>query len=757
MYCRVKIIVKGAVQGVGFRPFIFRLANEFGLKGFVLNSSSGVLIEAENDKPILDNFILRIQKEKPPASIINSLEFSFLDPVNFNLFEIRESSDDETKSTLILPDISVCCDCVNEMLDPKNRRYLYPFINCTNCGPRYSIIEALPYDRPNTSMREFLMCDDCKQEYLDPSNRRFHAQPIACHACGPQVKFYNNLSNYLAEKNDAINLLIQKIIEGKIIALKGIGGYQLIADAGNDTAVKELRKRKHREEKPFALMFPDLQSVKSICEVDELEERLLLSPESPIVILKKKNLENSLINISELVAPANPYLGIMLPYSPLHHLLIKQLNKPIIATSANISEEPIIIDDNEAFEKLNNIADYFLIHNREILRQVDDSIARIVAGREMIIRRARGFAPLPFQYKGLKTNFLSVGAHLKNTISMNVGENIFLSQHIGDLSSAEACSAFEKTIQDFQSLYNVKNHTIVSDLHPDYYSTNYAKTKTESLFQIQHHCAHIAACAAENELDDELLGVCWDGTGYGDDGKIWGGEFFLYSKQEIKRAAHFHYFPLPGGDYAVKEPRRTAIGLMYEIFKDEVFNQHIIVKNFSADEIALIKQALIKKINCPLTSSAGRLFDAVSSLLNISQRMRFEGQAAMNLEFIAGNFTEEIYNYDLIENETIVIDWQKMFLEILDEIKNDVSSEIISAKFHNTMTEIICTIAKRFHKEKVVLSGGVFQNVYLLKRTIEKLTASGFKPYWHQRIPTNDGGISVGQIVAANNILNSNK
>ena len=524
---RVKITIHGAVQGVGFRPFIFRLASELNLKGFVLNSSAGVQIEAEGEKYILDSFVLRIEKEKPKAAIINSLEFSFLDETGFNKFEIVKSNDADEKTTLIVPDIAVCDDCLNELYDPNDRRYLYPFINCTNCGPRFSIINSLPYDRPNTSMYEFEMCDDCRKEYEDPANRRFHAQPVACPKCGPHIELWDSSGNLISKNHSTINNAIEKIKEGKIIALKGIGGFQLIVDATDIKAVDELRIRKHREEKPFAVMFPNIESVKEICVVNDFEERLLLSPEAPIVLLKKhvnKDIEKI---ISPSVAPGNPYLGVMLAYSPLHHLLLNELGKPIVATSANISEEPIIIDENEALNKLKNIADYYLVNNRKIVRHVDDSIVRVILGREMVLRRARGYAPLPIQNKiNLNGNkILAVGGHLKNTIALSVGNNIFSSQHIGDLSTQEAEKTFEDVINDFEKLYEVKTDNIVSDLHPDYISTKFAKTKNKNLTQVQHHTAHIAACVAENQIDDEVLGVSWDGTGYGTDGNIWGGNF----------------------------------------------------------------------------------------------------------------------------------------------------------------------------------------------------------------------------------------
>ncbi|HDZ59115.1 MAG TPA: carbamoyltransferase HypF, partial [Ignavibacteriales bacterium] len=469
---RIHIAIGGAVQGVGFRPFVYRTATNLGLTGFVLNNSLGVFIEAEGEESLLKIFLKNIEEEKPPLSVITSLEHSFLDPAGYDKFEIKESEMNDEVAAFILPDIAVCDDCLKEMLDPNDRRYLYPFINCTNCGPRFSIIESLPYDRPNTSMKNFEMCDDCRKEYEDPVNRRFHAQPVACPKCGPHLSLWDENGNTLAEKEDALLHTAELIRNGKIVALKGLGGFQLIVDASNDDAVKRLRERKHREEKPFALMFPGLNSIREACEVSETEKRVLHSPASPIVLLKRKDgNDNRATTISKFIAISNPYLGAMLPYTPLHHLLLKELNIPIVATSANLSEEPICIDEPGALERLNGIADYYLVNNRPIVRHVDDSIVRVIKNREMVMRRARGYAPLPVhlsdQQKVLNDEkILAVGGHLKNTISLKVNSNVFTSQHIGDLSTEEANKTFKKVIDDFQVLYDLKPSVIISDLHP---------------------------------------------------------------------------------------------------------------------------------------------------------------------------------------------------------------------------------------------------------------------------------------------------
>lgn len=752
MIFRVKINIRGAVQGVGFRPFIYRLAADLNLNGFVYNSSQGVFIEVEGEKQIINEFIFRIEKEKPEFSFITGMEFSFLDPVGFSNFEIRESTNDENKSTIILPDIAVCEDCLNEMNNPSDRRFHYPFINCTNCGPRFSIIESLPYDRPNTSMKIFEMCDECKAEYENPLDRRFHAQPIACPKCGPHVEFLDTQEGKKILGEEAINATADRIREGKIVALKGLGGFQLIVDARDNEAVNRLRDRKHRDEKPFALMFPSIESIKEICDLSELERRLLLSPESPIVLLKKKaDIE---YDIAESVAPDNPYLGIMLPYTPLHHLLLNELNFPIVATSGNISEEPMCIDEEEAFEKLGEIADYFLVHNRPIVRQVDDSIVRIVLDREMVLRRARGYAPLPITFSNDEDNeksILAVGGHLKNNIALKIGSNVFVSQYIGDLSTESAYKTFIKVIDDFKTLYNSEPSEVVSDMHPAYLSTNYAKLITDNHKSVQHHFAHIESCRTENQVTGAALGVAWDGTGYGLDGTIWGGEFFISDENTFSHVAQFRQFQLPGGEKAIKESRRSAIGILYELYGAEIFNDALLFEemNFNENELEIIKSMLDKNINSPRTSSAGRLFDAVSSLLGISHCSNYEGQSAMKLEFAVDKNESGKYHFELKENGKFIIDWQAMIESIIDDRKKGVDVTNISTKYHNTLSEIILYISEILSEEKVVLSGGCFQNLYLTEKTVELLENKNHKVYVHQRIPPNDGGIALGQIAAA--------
>ena len=795
-FVRLHISLHGAVQGVGFRPFVYRLAVGMNLKGWVLNSSQGVFIEIEGGRESVDDFTSRLQREKPARAYIQGMETSFLDPVGFKEFEIKESEPGGVKSALVIPDIAICPECATEILDPANRRYLYPFTNCTNCGPRFSIMRALPYDRPNTTMAGFMMCEKCLAEYSDPSNRRFHAQPNACPDCGPHLELWDESGAVLESRSESLFKAAQAVRDGKIVALKGIGGFQLLADARNDEAVARLRERKHREEKPFALMFPAMAMVKQYCEVSGLEERLLSSPEGPIVLVRRLTLSRltsvvsgnsggkTLTRLSPSLAPRNPYLGVMLPYTPLHLILMRELGFPVVATSGNISEEPICIDEHEALERLGGIADLLLVHNRPIERQVDDSVVRVVSGRAQVIRRARGYAPFPVEVEGISDHsVLAVGGHLKNTIAVNAGDNVFISQHIGDLSTEGARRTFEKTVSDFQRLYEITPEIVVHDLHPDYSSSQFADQIPGHKLAVQHHFAHVAACMAENRLEGPVLGVSWDGTGLGDDRTIWGGEFLLVDGDSYERVATLRSFRLPGGETSIKEPRRTALGVLYEIFGDEAFELKNLppVREFDAKSLSVLKKMLYSGFNSPVTTSAGRLFDAVSSILGIRQAVSFEGQGAMELEFAAdGQRCEETYGFEIVRGEKqegrskklemgsrkseagnqmpeaerpgatcAVVDWRQMIREIVAEVSSGANAGLISVKFHNTLAEIIVEVANRIARDKVVLTGGCFQNRYLSERTVERLRVAGFKPYWHQLVPPNDGGISLGQMFVA--------
>jgi len=736
----VLINIQGTVQGVGFRPFVYRLAHELNIKGWIINSSEGVTIEAQGIETNVNEFLTRLKTDKPANSVINDLNFTGEKIKNFTKFEIRESNNTLSKAALILPDLATCPDCLKELFDPHNRRYLYPFTNCTNCGPRFSIIESIPYDRQNTTMKDFHMCNECRKEYENPMDRRFHAEPIACPNCGPQIKLYDNERKFI-ECENVFKAVSKLILKGKIIALKGLGGYQLIADARNSNAVKKLRERKHRDEKPFAMMFPSIELVKECCKVSSAEENLLLSAQSPIVLLKKK--ENTIV--AEEVSPLNNNYGIMLPYTPLHHIVMEELNIPLVATSGNITDEPICIEDEEAFEKLNGIADYFLTHNRKIVRQVDDSVTRIIKGKPFMIRRARSYAPYPVIFNEEVLPAIAVGGQLKNTVAISNGKNIFISQHIGDLDTKEAYNAFKKIISDFKKLYDINPEYIISDLHPDYVSTKFAQSSGLKHIQVQHHYAHILSCIAENKIDGEVLGISWDGTGLGTDGNIWGGEFLKVNKDKFERFAHFKYFALPGGEKAIKEVWRIGASLLYNATgnKDKVKDHY---SNYNAQSVL---DLIEKKINSPLCSSAGRLFDGVSSIIGVNQYAAYEGQAAIQLEnSITSEVINDSYRFEIIKTKenNYIIDWQSVIKEILVDLKDNISRGIISVKFHNALIEMIVKVCELSKINKIAMSGGSFQNKYIIERTIDKLNDKGFVVYRQSEIPTNDAGISLGQM-----------
>jgi hydrogenase maturation protein HypF len=767
---RLKMILRGAVQGVGFRPFVYRLATDLKLNGCISNTAQGVFIEVEGSRNFLEQFQRRIQTEKPPLAIVQSVKSSFLDAIGYDAFEICESQERGDKTAFILPDIATCADCLREILDPNNRRFRYPFTNCTHCGPRFSIVEALPYDRSNTSMKKFVMCDECEREYQDPLDRRFHAQPNACPKCGPHLEFWRKAGEPIAMRDDALRIAAKAVRAGQIVALKGLGGFQLIVDARSEAAVLRLRQRKIREEKPFALMYPSVAAIGADCDVSELEERLLLSPEAPIVLVGRARRARR-TGLAESIAPRNPNRGVMLPYSPLHHLLMQELNFPIVATSGNVSDEPICTDEHEALHRLQGIADVFLVHNRPIVRHADDSVVRVMCGREMMLRRARGYAPLPIAIrsrteKQKSKNVLAVGAHLKNAVALKIDDNIFVSQHIGDLETKEAYSAFRRTCADLPRLYDAKIDVVACDMHPDYLSSKYSDdvagragsplpaangahgVTRPTKISVQHHFAHVAACMAENQIEPPALGVVWDGTGYGLHGTIWGGEFLLATRDgAFERVAHFRHFRLPGGDRAIKEPCRSALGVLYEIFHEHAWDFSTV--DLSEKEKSLLEQMLEKQVNAPLTSSAGRLFDAVASVIGLRQRVSFEGQAAMELEFARRPDVGDAYPFRIEQGKPMTVDWEPMIRELLADVNRKESSGVISAKFHNALAEMIVVVAKKIGEQNVVLTGGCFQNCYLTERAVARLREENFTAYWHKQIPPNDGGIALGQAVAA--------
>jgi len=746
---RLRVTIRGAVQGVGFRPFVYRLATEMGLRGWVNNSPQGVFIEVEGPNESLETFLLRLQAEKPSLSFIQSLEYSLLEPAGYDGFQITPSKATGERVAVILPDIATCPQCLDELFDANDRRYRYPFTNCTLCGPRFSIIRSLPYDRANTTMASFAMCPDCRREYEDPSDRRFHAQPDACSVCGPRLALLDAQGILLAGDNDALRQAADALREGRILALKGMGGFQLLVDARNEDAVQRLRERKRREEKPLAVMFPDLLSLRRYATVSPLEERLLASPESPIVLLER--LPDS--DIAPSVAPGNPYIGGMLPYTPLHHLLLRDLGFPVVATSGNLHDEPITTEEADAVASIGSVADLFLTHNRPIERHVDDSVARVQLGREMLLRRARGYAPLPIAIKRTLPPLLAVGGHLKNAVAVSRGSEVVVSQHIGDLETPKAHAAFCKVIGDLLSLYEVRPLAVAHDKHPDYLSTQWARASGYPLIAVQHHHAHLASCMAENELEGEVLGVTWDGAGYGDDDTLWGGEFLLGDAASYRRVAHFRHFRLPGGEAAIKEPRRSALGLLFEMDGAASFDADQLGTpdgpQLAESEARLLLQMMAKGVNSPVTSSAGRLFDAVAALLGIRPVCSFEGQAAMMVEFLAERGVEDGYPFELRPGEPLVIDWEPLFRAILRDRERDVAASVISAQFHNTLAEIIVAVAREAGAKRVALTGGVFQNRYLTERAYRRLESEGFRPFTHQRLPPNDGGIALGQIVVA--------
>ena len=741
---RLRVKLVGAVQGVGFRPFVYRVAKELNLKGYVLNDPSGVEIEVEGEKENLDLFLKRLHAEKPPLARIYSQEIEFLPPAGYQDFEIKKSLEKGEKEVVVLPDIATCEDCLRELFDPNDRRYLYPFINCTNCGPRFTIIEKLPYDRKNTTMKVFRMCKECQREYEDPLNRRFHAQPNACPLCGPWVSLYDSFGNLLAEKKEAIQILINKIKEGRIVAVKGIGGFHLVCDAANEEAVRTLRERKRRKEKPFAVMFRDLEQVLDYANPTELEKALLLSPERPIVLIEKKK------ELAPSVAPGLKKVGAFLPYSPLHHIILRELEFPVVATSGNLSEEPIVKDNEEALSRLSEFADYILVHNREIKRRCDDSVVKVIAGIPTPIRRSRGYAPLPVELPfKLPKKVLAVGGMLKNTFALAFDDKVFLSQHIGDVENLETLRVFEESVKDLMELYEFEPEVVVCDLHPRYETTRFAKEFSKELnvplIQVQHHYAHILSCMAENGLKEKVLGIAWDGTGYGTDGNLWGGEFLVADYEGFERFKHFSYIKLLGGEKAVKEPRRVALSILFELFGEEALNLDIpTTRAFKEAELKTLYRAWEKGVNAPLSSSAGRLFDAVASLLGIRQRLSYEGQAAMMLEDLYDPSEKSCYPFTIKREK---IDFKETFYEILKE-KNPQKA---ASRFINTLAQVCLEVANEAQIPTVCLSGGVMQNNPLVSRIKELLEKEGFKVYTHQKVPPNDGGIALGQVCAVLN------
>jgi hydrogenase maturation protein HypF len=739
----------------------------------VVNTSEGVDLEVEGPGENVERFFKSILSETPPLAYISSVERSDVLLKNDKIFEIRESRAGQERSALISPDVSICADCLRELRAPKDRRFRYPFINCTNCGPRYTIITDIPYDRnctncgprytiitdipydrAMTTMKKFKMCAACHEEYEDPTNRRFHAQPNACWDCGPRV-FLHDRNGFPIACETPIEKTVSLLKGGSIIAIKGLGGFHLAVDATNHKAVVRLRKRKGREEKPLALMVRDLEAAKEIVHVGQQEAKALISPQRPIVILKKRRFHG----LSSQVAPRNRYLGIMLPYTPLHYVLMEGPLKALVMTSGNISEEPINIDNKEAFKHLEGIADYFLVHNRDIYLRSDDSLIRVVDDMPRQIRRSRGYVPVPVflpDEMSRMPSILAVGAELKNTICITKENRAFLSQHVGDMENLETFEFFRLTISHLKGILEIKPKLLAHDLHPDYLSTKFAREQKEiPTVAIQHHHAHIVSCLAENGIKGPVIGLALDGTGYGADRQIWGGEILLADLTSYTRAAHFEYVPLPGGDAAAKFPWRMALSYLYKRFGEDLFNLPIkFVRDLDRQDAEIVLQMITKKVNSPFTSSCGRLFDAISSLVGLRQRIAYEGQAAVELEMCQNRSEEGKYPWGIEQtNGRLVLGTSEIIHGVVEDIKNGFSRGIISCRFHNTLIEMFTDTCLRLRDregiDQVAMSGGAFQNVTLMSGLTRSLTSHDFEVYTHRLVPTNDGGLALGQAVCA--------
>lgn len=759
MITRSQILVKGIVQGVGFRPFIYSHASRLALCGRVLNNTTGVLIEVEGNHHAIAQFIADITANPPPLSTIESVECSHdLAPVEYSDFLILESALEGDRFVPVSPDISTCGDCLKELFEPRDRRYRYPFINCTNCGPRFTIIQNTPYDRESTTMRDFAMCRECQAEYEDPLDRRFHAEPTACSRCGPQLYLLDAYGYEVELDADTIAQVRELLLQGKIFAIKGVGGFHLACDALNHDAVLHLRKRKYREDKPFAMMAESVWEIKKYCHVSPAEEELLDSKQRPIVLLQRRND----CTINEAVAAGVNSLGFMLPYSPLHHLLLNELGRPLVMTSGNVSDEPICFTDVEATRRLSDIADYFLLHDRRIHMRTDDSVVRVVNGREAIVRRSRGYAPAPIKMPfHFERQILACGAELKNTFCLTRDQYAFVSHHIGDLENLETLKSFTEGIEHFKRLFNLQPEAIAYDLHPEYLSTKYALAQTEIAMKlgVQHHHAHIASCMVDNRLDGEVIGVAMDGLGFGLDGKMWGGEFFVADYADAERIAHLDYVPMAGGVKAIREPWRMAATYLHHTFGDEFLDLKLpFVDGLARDSWKTLRSMLASGVNSPLTSSMGRLFDAVSGLLQVRSAINYEGQAAIELEGLAETDADESYEFEIDES---TIDARGVIRSAVEDLLDGQTRGRVSGKFHNGVARLIQSLAIRIRDQRqlnrVVMSGGVFQNVVLVNKTCALLRTAGFEVFTHSQVPANDGGISLGQAAIANARIKSGR
>ena len=761
MKLRKNIIIKGIVQGVGFRPFIHKLVSYYHLYGWVLNSDQGVEIDIEGEEIELKKFIVDIQKKLPPLAKIEEMNVVDLRPVNYSEFSIKKSiAKKDDNFVLVSPDISICTDCLKELFNPENRRFRYPFINCTNCGPRFTIIKDIPYDREKTTMHKFKMCPICQKEYENIEDRRYHAQPNACSDCGPEVFLFKGKRK--SENIDPIKEAVKLLKKGKIGAIKGLGGFHLACDATNDKAVNRLRELKNREAKPFALMSPDLEKVKKYCLYGKKEESYLIERTRPIVLLKKKNNQP----ISSFVAPNNNYLGVMLPYTPLHYLLLRDNFLALVMTSGNISEAPIIGDNHEAMNELGNIADFFLLNDRDIFNRCDDSVIKKIDDDMVFFRRSRGYVPYPISLDCKLDEVLALGGELKNTISFSKENYVFPSQYLGDLKSMETLDFLKESINNLKRIFRINPKVIACDLHPDYLSTKLAEEMSAKrgikIKKVQHHHAHIVSCMAENNISDTVIGVAYDGTGYGDDGNIWGGEFLICDLERYTRVGHLKNISLPGGDKAINEPWRMAYSYLYSIFGKKTGKLGIDFikrqKRKNDKKLPIIEKMIDQDINSPLTSSCGRLFDAVSSLIGIKDEISYEGQAAMEMEYLCTPGIQESYGFKIEKDvKKYIIDVKNIFFEIISDLEKGTSKGVIASKFHNTVAEFTLNLCMKIREDmninKIALSGGVFQNKYLTEKAIFLLKDKGFKIFSQRKVPPNDGGISLGQAVIAGSIV----
>ena len=750
---RESIRINGIVQGVGFRPFVYRLATECGLSGFVSNQSTGVLVEVEGNPRSLEVFRQRIRIETPPSARIFEFRVNESEPTGGTGFCIKSSLCSGTATTLISPDIAVCTECLSELFDESDRRYRYPFINCTNCGPRYTIVHAIPYDRSNTSMKHFRLCAECCAEFEDPSNRRFHAQPNACPECGPALQLLDSRGQRIAERERAVEEAIHYLRKGRIIALRSLGGFHLAVDARNDAAVQELRRRKGREEKPLALMAPTLEEIRKFCYLSPEEEWQLQLPSRPIVLLRRRPEER----IAPSVAPGDRFFGFMLPSAPLHYLLLSDQFEALVLTSGNYSEEPIVTSNTDALTRLDEIGDYFLVHNREIVQRCDDSIVRVIKQKPLLIRRARGYVPEPV-FLNVPTSYriLACGGELKNTVALSRDSEVFLSQHIGDLDNPLALEFFEESIAHLSNVLEIQPQVIACDMHPEYLSTKWAlEQRNLPTVAVQHHHAHLAALLVENRVEGPTIGIILDGTGYGLDGTIWGGEVLVGDCSAVTRHAWLKPFHLPGGSASIRQPWRTALSVLNTVYGEGLTGLRLpLLERLEPNVVNLVMTMISKSINAPLTSSCGRLFDSVSAILGICWEATYEAQAAVRLEMSADETEEGIYREALHGlSHKGDLEWAPLVVEVVSDLLVGEPVSEISARFHRTLVEIFvhgAISARSDHGiQRVGLSGGVFQNSYLLTLFSDRLVEEGFEVLTHSQVPTNDGGLALGQVAVA--------